>query len=203
VTQNAYRRRAERKMLSLDERNADPSRGHDTPELLVKDERDVAIKSGKTLKEPISTIGHLRGRFASGATVAKDIPVRAPLADVRRTFAFVIAVIPLRQVRFHDRRGPQSSRQGPRLRACSSPLSVSGISERPVCWPERDHSVFPCRTRMSREAMLSPVPLCRTRWVAPFPIPYLVQVLAVLVDIDFVFDQLVADHLLQVVALAA
>ena len=44
-----------------------------------------------------------------------------------------------------DRWIPQ--RHGPSLRASSSPCAVNGTSVRPVCWPESDHSVSPCRTR--------------------------------------------------------
>ena len=37
--------------------------------------------------------------------------------------------------------------RSPRLRALHSPRSVSGMSDRPVCWCEIVQAVSPCRAR--------------------------------------------------------
>ena len=42
----------------------------------------------------------------------------------------------------------------PVARTRFSPLDVSGMSELPVCFPDRDHSVSPCRIMKQRGAMV-------------------------------------------------
>ena len=43
----------------------------------------------------------------------------------------------------------------PVARTRFSPLAVRGISEEPVCLPERDHSVSPCRTMKQRGLVMA------------------------------------------------
>ena len=62
------------------------------------------------------------GAFAIGTTVPKDIPTRPVLSDVPREPAFIVAVVPFRQVRFNLRRYPQSGQ----LASPSSPLQRAG-----------------------------------------------------------------------------
>ena len=44
----------------------------------------------------------------------------------------------------------QEINAGARCTVTSRPRDVREMSERPVCWPEMDHSVSPCRARMTR-----------------------------------------------------
>jgi hypothetical protein len=58
------------------------------------------MHSGKPCDNPICSPGNLSGRFAAGATVSINHPAGPRLANIRGPLAFVIAVIPLGQVRF-------------------------------------------------------------------------------------------------------
>jgi hypothetical protein len=41
----------------------------------------------------------LAGHFTAGTTVAKDIPIRSLFANVRRASSFIVAIVPLGQIR--------------------------------------------------------------------------------------------------------
>ena len=88
---------------------SDPSGGQDRPELAARKERDNAFQRVKTGDEAIGAGGNLRGRFTMWAAIPKYIPVRPSLANIRGALSFVVAIVPLGQVRFNLACGPQSS----------------------------------------------------------------------------------------------
>ena len=170
AAEKAERRRAEQEMLPFDHRQPDPSHGQDTPEMAVREERDVSIQRAEPGDEPVRAVGNLGGHFTARTTVPKEIPVRPRFANVHGVLSFVIAIVPLRQVRFdfgrrrpnpassHVRRARcrglvntwlnvRSRSRSPSLRASCSPCPVNGMSVRLVCRLASDHSVSPCRMR--------------------------------------------------------
>jgi hypothetical protein len=94
-------------MRPLDDRQSDPTGGQHAPELTVGEERDLALHGPKTSNKSVGAVRDLSGTFASGATVSKDIPIRSLLAYVDATPAFIIAIIPLGEVRFDLRLLPR------------------------------------------------------------------------------------------------
>ena len=107
VAENAERRRAERKMPPFDRRQADPSRGEYASELAMREERDVALQRLKMGDEAIGAGGDLLGRFTARTTIPKHIPVRSLLANVYGAPSFVVAIVPLGQIRINDGRSTE------------------------------------------------------------------------------------------------
>ena len=56
MAEDAERSCVERKMLPFEHRRADPSRGQDAPELAMREQRDVPLKSAKASDEPIGAL---------------------------------------------------------------------------------------------------------------------------------------------------
>lgn len=77
-------------MLRLPYLQSDPTRGHDTPEMAVRD-GDITLKRPESSNQPICAFGNLGGRFAAWASVSKDVPVRPCLANIRRALSLVVA----------------------------------------------------------------------------------------------------------------
>jgi len=87
-------------MLRLPHRQSDPASGQDASEVPMGEERGISVQSAETGNEAVSTVGNLGGRFTARTAVPKEIPVRSRPENVRRALSFVVAIIPLRQVRF-------------------------------------------------------------------------------------------------------
>jgi hypothetical protein len=100
VAENAERRGTQDEMWSFNHWQSNPSSGENAPKLAVREERDFSVQLSKMRYQPVGTLGNLSGRFTSGATIAKDIPIRSALANVYRAPPFVIAIVPFGQVRF-------------------------------------------------------------------------------------------------------
>jgi hypothetical protein len=66
----------------------------------VRKERDVAAQQLKPGNEAVRAVGYLGRCFTVWTAVPKYIPIRAALANIHRALSFIVAVIPLGQVRF-------------------------------------------------------------------------------------------------------
>lgn len=108
VAENAQRRGAEKKMLRLDHWQSDPVRAQHATKMPVREKCDVSLQRTKARQEPVGARGNLRGRFSAGTTVAEEIPTRLPLVDFRGRQAFIVAVVPLRQVRLQPGGGAET-----------------------------------------------------------------------------------------------
>jgi hypothetical protein len=134
----------------------------------MREQRDVSLHRPQTPDKAVDALADRGGRFAVRATVSKDVPTRALLANVDGPAALVVPVIPLGEIGFDLRltaearefaggvwarsRGLVStyenaiaSTQDRSARACVSPKAVSGMSVTPVCRPDSDQNVSPCR----------------------------------------------------------
>ena len=107
VIENAKRGGVEKETLRFAYGQFNPTRGQDASEVAMGEERDISSQRPKAKNEPISASGDLRGRFTVRAAVAEEIPVRSRLQNVRGELTFVVAIVPLRQVRFDFGRGSQ------------------------------------------------------------------------------------------------
>src|ERR1700722_4229559 len=67
----------------------------------MREKRHVAVQRAKTRDEPIGAVRHLLGLFAIRTAVPKHIPTRSFLANVAGEPAFIVAIVPLSQVRFN------------------------------------------------------------------------------------------------------
>src|SRR5450755_3789638 len=72
--------------------------------MAMREDGDVAFQRPEPGNHPICTFGNLGGRFAAWASVSKDIPVWPCLANIHRALSLVVAVVPLREIRFDFRK---------------------------------------------------------------------------------------------------
>ena len=135
----------------------------------MAEEQDVARQRAEPLHHPVGAGADSRDRLAARAAVTEQIPAGPLAADLVGAPAFVIAVIPLGQVR--DGHGPvaearqlarpprslQWADEDPIEDQATEPLAqaprvvltapVRRRSVRPVCRRVTVHSVSPCRAR--------------------------------------------------------
>ena len=71
--------------------------------MAMREDGNVAFQCPKSSNRPICAFGNLGGRFAAWASVSKDIPVWPCLANIHRALSLVVAVVPLRKIRFDFR----------------------------------------------------------------------------------------------------
>ena len=67
--------------------------------MTVRKEGDISVQRPESGQETVGAFGNLPGSFPARTPIAKEIPVRAPFANIHGTQSFVVAVIPLREVR--------------------------------------------------------------------------------------------------------
>ena len=103
--------------------------------MAMREDRDVAFQRPEPGNHPICTFGNLGGRFAAWASVSKDIPVWPCLANIHRALSLVVAVVPLREIRFDFCNVTQ-----PGQLACS-PCTLQRTGEHPA----EPHSAEPFR----------------------------------------------------------
>jgi hypothetical protein len=137
--------RAEREMLPFGHRQSDPSHGQDAPELAVREERDVSVYGAKMCDEPIGTVGNLRGHFTMRTAVPKDIPAQSLLANVDGALSFVIAIVPLCQVRLDLGRRPQPGQFTRASRALPRAGQHTGKLDVPKAFSKRARLVLAAR----------------------------------------------------------
>src|SRR5580692_748274 len=93
-----HRSRAELQMLSLADRQSDPSSSQGGAELPMGKNSDVARNGAQPNQEPIGAFRHHRRGLSVRAAVGPHAPTGALLDDVRRTPAFIVAVVPFHEV---------------------------------------------------------------------------------------------------------
>jgi len=91
----------QRKMPPLDQWAADPSGGDDCAKLAMRKERNVAVHRAQTCDQPVGARRDFCGRLTAWNAVLPNIPVWAHLPDIGGPQAFVIAIVPLRQIGFN------------------------------------------------------------------------------------------------------
>jgi len=69
----------------------------------MREESNVTLQRPEPSNQPICAFGNLGGRFAAWTSVSKDIPVWPCLSNVYWALSLVVAVVPLREVRFDFR----------------------------------------------------------------------------------------------------
>jgi len=87
-------------MRALDYWQSDPSCRKNAAKLAMREKCNLSVQHPKPSDQSVGAIGNLAGCFTPGATITKDIPIRPVFADVGRAASFVIAIIPLCQIRF-------------------------------------------------------------------------------------------------------
>src|SRR5687767_9831465 len=104
----------------------------------VREERDVSVQASKSFNQAIRTGGYIRGGFAAGAAVQEQVPPRVLFANVGRAPAFVIAIIPFRQIRFDlgNRFPPEQLARA----ACAQARTGENMAERNVAEQEPEFS---------------------------------------------------------------
>src|SRR5687767_5209188 len=95
-------------MQRVPDRQANPADSQDAPEVAVRKDGHIALEGAKPRDQSIRPVGDAGRRFAVRTPVAKEIPVGPVFSDLYRALPLIIAVIPLRQVRFDFRDGTQS-----------------------------------------------------------------------------------------------
>jgi len=119
VAENTEGPRAEHQIMAFDHGFPNPPRGQAATELTTGEQGHVAAQGRETSDEPIGAEGNLFDCLAAGATISKDVPPGPFLADVRRRLAFVLTVVPLRQIGLHLGRSAQfGQRTGPLRTVC-------------------------------------------------------------------------------------
>lgn len=76
----------------------DPARRENIPELAVGKKSDVPAQRREPMDQPIRSIGHFSWRFPTREAIFESVPAGSRLANIVRGPAFVIAIIPFRQV---------------------------------------------------------------------------------------------------------
>ena len=139
-------------MLPFDHRQSEPSRSQDASEVAMLEERDISAQRPKTDNEAISAVGNLRGRFTPGTAVPKEIPGRPPFANVRRASSFVLAIVPLRQVRFDFGRRTQAGQLTRSSRALPRAGQPPGKLDVPEALSKFQRSVLAARCQWNVRA---------------------------------------------------
>ena len=134
--------------------------------MAVREQRHIAARGGGPRDHPPGARGHLLDGFALRHRRRPDGPARHAFLDLGAGAAFVSAVVPFAEIgiRFGPRRrnppdgrfraraaadwsapGRRAARRGTgrSARRGARPPAVRGRSVRPVCCPERLHSVSP------------------------------------------------------------
>ena len=86
-------------------------------EMTVREDEHVAGLLTSAGDQPIGASTDLFGRFAVRTSVAEEKPVRIPLQDLVGPYAFVIAVIPFRQIGLDDEAIAEAGQFGCALRS--------------------------------------------------------------------------------------
>jgi len=107
VAENAERRRAKRKMPPFDRRQADPSRGEYASELAMREERDVALQRLKMGDEAIGAGRRFARAFHRQDNHPETHSSPVALANVYGAPSFVVAIVPLGQIRINDGRSTE------------------------------------------------------------------------------------------------
>src|SRR6516225_9743967 len=144
----------------------DPASAEHAQHMPVGKQRHVAVSGARACDDPIRSRPALIRAFAARTAVAENQPTRPLLLDLGSGDSLVFPIVPLGEItlddgsvaetrqfaglpralhRAHRTRANDSLASTGRMRSASRrPLSVSGISVVPVCWPLRLHAVSPC-----------------------------------------------------------
>ena len=87
-------------MLRLDHWQPDPSRRQHDPEMPMREKYDPASHLLESNDPPVVAHCEIRWHLATGASVLKNRPLRPLAMDSSGPFAFVVAIVPVREVRF-------------------------------------------------------------------------------------------------------
>ena len=118
------------------ERHPDPACAQNATELTVRKQRDIAIEQAEASNQPICAGQYLRGHFTIGTTVPKNIPVWTILPDLDRLPAFIIAVVPLREISLYFRDSIQADEFASEMRALERTGQHTVEGDAPQVWPE-------------------------------------------------------------------
>jgi hypothetical protein len=122
-------------VLRLPYRQSNPTRSHDAQELAMREDGNIPLQCSQPGNHPICTFGNLGGRFTARAPVSKEIPFGLLLASIQRQFSLVVAVVPLRQVRFNFRNpNPANSHVRRALQRTGEYAAEPHLAE-PLCQP--------------------------------------------------------------------
>lgn len=134
----------------------------------MPEQEDVAAELAQLVDHAVDALGHLLRRLATETAISEQLPPRMDLLDLLSGQPFELAVVVFEQPLVHpdpvaepaslpvsrarsmglakrwSKRRP--ARSLPIATACSRPSGASARSVLPVCCPEIDHSVSPCRT---------------------------------------------------------
>ena len=68
--------------------------------MTMREDGNITLQHSEPSNQPICAFGNLSGRFTARTSVSKDIPIWPSLANITWALSFVVAVVPLHQVRF-------------------------------------------------------------------------------------------------------
>jgi hypothetical protein len=142
--------------------------GDRTEAVAVPEQEDVAAELAQLVNHAVDPLGHLLRGLANEAPISEQLPPRMDLLDLLSGQPFELAVVVLEQPLVHPdpvaEPGEPAGLPGSEHRAredvveaaageeladrdgLQPPIGVSAMSVLPVCCPEIDHSVSPCRT---------------------------------------------------------
>ena len=108
----------------------DPPCGEHSPELAVREQRDITHHSPESCDQAIRPRADLRGRFSVRAAIAKDLPIRTFLSNILGMAALILAVVPLLSIGFDFRLvgspGQLACRNGSLSRTCKDAIEARG-----------------------------------------------------------------------------
>src|SRR5262249_1247864 len=114
VSSDPQRTGATQEITAMARRKPQPARGKHAEEMAVGEDRHIAACFANSLNYTVRTDSNLCRPLALGAAVPKQVPPWPFLKNLRRSEAFVSAVVPLPKVGVHQScRGDSSQLAGP------------------------------------------------------------------------------------------
>ena len=149
-------------VLTLGDRQADPSGCQHASALAVREQGDIAGEVVQAGNEVVCALADACGCFAARAAVIPDVPGRVQFVDLRSAQAFVVAVVPFGQFRLEL--------DGCATEACvdAFPVPCQALRNGFAMWrqqafhapralTDKDHAVSPCTTNSPEVSIFTAV----------------------------------------------
>ena len=95
----------QRKLAARGDRQAQPTGGERPQEMAVGKQDQGSVETAEAAEQPVGPVRYVGDGFPGRAAVAKQIPARMQLVDFRGGQAFIVAVVPLAEIRLRLGRG--------------------------------------------------------------------------------------------------
>ncbi len=94
VGENPYGCGTEYKMSGVLDWQSDPTRGQRSSKMPVRKDRHIALHAMQRTNNAVRSLGYLIGHFTPRTAIAKLVPARTRLQNLRRGHSFIVAVVP-------------------------------------------------------------------------------------------------------------